>query len=252
MAEIDNFGGTTTTDVVDEKKQHVNALKEAMAATMQENGAEYEKIRNSKSNDIVITKVLGYKDTGSIVEIAKAIGKKGEPGYVPHKVAASPKNVGYAVKNIGTTPIEYQGTQCTLVDGQYVCNPVQLVIQPGEEAPLRKTDLVRLMSAPEFGFVASNGKLRSAGATSAKGLEELLGSYTFSFAEGSVLDYQHQIGVKDADGKWHVADEFKAIFGDEENVKVAAGRTKGEGGDKKSAQAYESNYVYRLLAANQM
>jgi hypothetical protein len=252
MADLDQFGGNTTATVSSEKTAHANALKEAMAATLAENGAAYEAERNTRSADIVVTKVLGYTNKGSIVETAKAIGKRGEPGYVPHKVADSAKNVGYAVKNVSANPIEYQGTECQLIDGQYVPTPVQLVIAPGQEAPLRKADLVRLMSAPEFGFVAANGKLRSSGAANANGIEELLNSYTFSFDEGSVLDYQQQIGVQDAEGKWFVADEFKSIFGDEENVKVAATRTRGEGAKKKSTQAYESNYVYRLLAQNNM
>ena len=234
--------------VVDARKQHIQELELALAATLKEEGQDVVNKYGVGKGNITVVNVLGYTDTGSIVETAKAIGKKGEPGYVPHKVSPSAKNVGYVIQNTGVEAIEYDSSECELVNGQYVVKPVKAVLQPGESAPIRRTDLTKLLAREEYSFEASNGKLKALpSATTAKDTVDKLNGYTFSFTEGSVLDRQIQIGIKGADGKWSVATEYKTLFGDEENEKpaaVRAGRTKST---KVSGAAKEANYIRRLL-----
>lgn len=249
MSGLDNFAAVAeaTTPAVDLKKEHAAKITEAFKATLAENGEQFTKVAGTRSNDIQVVNVCGYTNSGSLVEIEKAVGVKGQEGYVPHKVQAAPKSVGYIITNISENPIAYSGTQCELVDGQYVPTAVPMTLAPGATAAIRKSDLVRLLCAPEFGFEASNGKLRPAGALKAKSAEELVCSYTFKFDDAEVSNVTIQIGQQDKAGKWSVKDEYKAIFGDEENAPVKAARVKGEKSNKPSAQALEANYVYRLL-----
>lgn len=246
-ASVENAAETKP---VKEKNQHLQELKAAMQATIAEQGETIVNQFGTKAADIEVVKVLGYTDKGSLVETQKAVGKKGEPGYQPHKVAASPKNVGYIIKNNSTAPIAYVGTQCNLVDGSYVPTKVNLTLAPGAQAPIRKGDLTRLLSKIEYSLTAANGHLRPlASSVDSTDIEKKLENYTFSFDEGSVLERQEQIGVKGADGKWAVQDSYKAIFGDEENVVEKAKKAPAA---KIAGTAYEANFIRRLLAEQGM
>lgn len=282
LDSLDNLDQATTVGVAanEEKKQHIAALEAAMAETIKANGAEIVSTFGKAADTISVEKVLCYTDKGNIIEVEKAQGKRylteevpskttpgktivrvkkddngqpiKNPNYVPHVVKDSPKNVGFIIKNNGTAAIEYVTSECTKgADGQYVVTKKNASLAPGQAAPIRKTDLTALLAAPAFSFRAANGKFTPKAGCSAANitLAERLECYTFSFAEGSINDRQEQIGEKDANGKWFVRDEYKSLFGDEENVvateKKAVVRTKKE---KIDGITLEANYIYSLIA----
>lgn len=234
--------------------KHKEDLKAAMRATLEQNSAEYVQTKNSRSNDITVLSILGFGDKNP-VQIAAAVGKATladgtpNPDYQKRQVGAgAPVTVGFLVKNESANPINYEGTACTLQDGQYVTSITNETIAPGAEAVIVKADFVKLMSADEFAFLASNGNLYATGVSKAVTLEDKLNAYTFKFADGSTIsEHILQIGEKDADGKWVVKANYKPIFGFLEN-KAAKKARQRVAGQKFSKADYEANYIKTLLA----
>lgn len=267
----------STADV--ERQRHVAEVKAAMEETIKQNGAEIVKVFGTGAGNVTVEKVLCFSDSGNLIEVEPAVGQKYltevvpaktegktvvrrkkdaqgkpilNPDYIPHKVASAPKNVGFVIKNTGSSAIEYITSKCVKgEDGQYVVNKVKATLAAGQSAPIRKGDLTALLSAPEFSFKAANGQLvpKAGSAAADISIATRLDNYTFKFATGSINDNQQQIGEKGADGKWYVRQEYIELFGDEENVKATTKsgvQTPKE--DKPDASAYEANYIRQLLA----
>ncbi len=261
-----------------EKEAHLKAVKDAMKETIATQGADIVKEFASRSGEIEVLGAACYSDTGNIIEIEAAVGKrylvesiKGkngamvnrikrgpdgqpikDPNYKPHKVGPAPKNVGYFIKNNSKKPISYTTTQCELdqATGQYVPKKINAVLEPGKETAIRKGDFTALLSRTEYSFRAANGTLVPKAGSSASDLaiDARLENYTFKFdGQVTINDNQTQIGQKDENGKWHVRPEFIALFGDEENTKTST-RASGAAKEKIDASAYEANFIRKLLA----
>lgn len=230
------------------------ALSAAMQATIAESGDDYLKVKGSNSANIVITRVLGFGETGNIIET-----KKKDADGNGREVGAIAKNVGYKIQNVGSAPITY-ATEVFAKDasGKFVGSIVQKQIAPGETVAISRKYMTLFGCKPEFSNKFANGKLvrTSAGGKAVPGnvnLEAELEAYTFVFndKEISVNDesIKDQIGKKvsvDGKNKYVVIPEYEEVFGYLNNAPVkAAGRQAKPAFD---SQDLASNYIYRLAS----
>ena len=178
-------------------KQESDAERRAARKKMQLEAlrAAINEQESNTAKDIEVLNALVFGDKGSIVEVEKAVGVRGEPGYIPHRVAPMGVTVGYIIKNVSATHANI-GVNA---GGKAV------ELKYGETITLDKMDFISLLSRPEYGHNAANGRLRRLTAKDA----EIAFNYTFVFDSGSVVDRIIQVGVKTEDGKWKLADEYK-------------------------------------------
>lgn len=254
--------GTPATDSGKQNREaaakRVKALKQIYADTVKENGGQDSAVRGSKSGNIELVAPLGYTDSGSIVNGNKLknadgtpkIGKDGKPVY---EKLVSPRIVGYAIKNIGSEPIQYEGTVCVFEDGVYKKTAVAKTLNPGETVALRKADITRLISREEYNLKVSNAVLNSAGAAKAQDVEALLNAYSFAYTDETIKvpDQIQPVGDKVGDDEWVVKPEYKETFGFLENPTAPKARKARSSAPAADTQTLNANYIQRVLAGKQ-
>lgn len=225
------------------RKENLAAWKQAFEATVVETNGAIKDQLSTRSGDIEVTKALAFGEPKYIVRKDEAGNETKEP---------VPNVIGYAVMNISGEPIPCYTTKCDFVDGVYVKTPVETVIAPGATIALRKVDFVTLLSAPEFSFTASNGKLttrRFTGKT-AEELEAFLEKHNFLFDNAKVGEKLEQISTN-VGGADVVLPEYKDTFAFLENKAEKKQRQAGPKAPQHTAQELAANYVRRLIAGPQ-
>lgn len=224
-------------------KAEEKKIKTAMAQSFKVKVAsdpEFAKIVNSASGSLSVESVYKYGATGNI-----KVNKEAET----RELVACGKPVGYAVKNIGSTPIAYTTEEFAAgADGIYVGTVVNKTIAPGETVMITRKYLAMLVSRPEFGMKLANGSVITS-AVKAKSTDQILSQSYFNFKADSgktVNDDDVSIRI-DNEGK--VTDEFITVFGNLNNPKQAKTKKSGsKDGVKYTAQDYVANYIQEMLA----
>jgi hypothetical protein len=250
LGEVNTNAGKSDTDAA--KAARKAALQAALQKTLNENGQEYLKIKGTNSANVQVVNVLGFGEDGGLIQVSKKGDKDGR------KVAPSPKNVGYAVQNIGNAPIPYSTEEFVQdAEGKYVGTVVRKEIAPGEIINISRKYMTLLCADPTISNKLANGKLvkTSAGGKAVPGavnIDAELESYTFVFNDKNISvndeSVKIQIGtpVEGPDGKkkYVVADKYVSTFGFLNNAteKVAKQST----GKQFDSQDVAANYIYRL------
>lgn len=260
MSELDQFNNIPSEEAADsEKKKKVQAILDAMTATLQESGDAYNARVNQRSKDLRVTNVLSFGDSGSLKQTSKAVGKKGDTDYKAHGLEKTGANVGYVIQNVGKDPIPYTADEYSLVDGKYVPTRVNKNLAPGATAPISKKDLVILTCIPEFSFRLANGTVSPTSAKNNSNVAatsplDTIENFKFTFnpdEKTSVNDVQIPIAHRTADNDWEVEPEYVPAFGYLMNApEKKAAATGGKVSNKKSPQELNANYIRRMLEEN--
>jgi hypothetical protein len=253
-----NTAEETPVGTEEKKSNNIGALKKQYAAFLAKEPGIKEK-RNSASKSIEIVQVLGYgADNGNIIVDKELKAQTGD-----RKLKGVSKIVGYAVKNVGATPINVVTEKYAQdANGVYVGTPAVESLNPGETINLARKYFALNGVRPEFGSVFGNGTLvlRTKNDITSADLNKVLESASFRYnAELNMQvndeSVKIQIGVKDEEGKWSVQPDYTDTFGFLMNKATRA--TSGKGGAKASkakaitdneAKAYE---IYNKLCLNQ-
>lgn len=275
MSELDVFSNlgeqtpaqaTTTTATATRKAAMIAAIKETV-----QNDPTYLEVKNSLSDGIVITKVLGFGDSGNIKrgEDIPAVDKEGNPildedgkQVMKRNLIPIPENVGYIVQNNTKQELQYTIEEYAQnADGVWVGTPVTKVLAPGASAPFSRKWLTLFASQAAISNKFANGRLTRSSArikgnlTAKEAYEAELEAYYVQFTEEGLTvnddSLKEQIGkkVKGQDGKpmWVVKAEYASIFGYLNNVpeKKTGGRKGASKPPVDSADVY-ANYINKL------
>jgi len=224
--------------VRERRKQNIAAWKEALSATIAENGEQIKEVMSSRSQDIEVTAALTFGEPKMIVRTNADGTQTNEP------VA---NVVGYEVRNNSQTPINCTTTECQMVDGIYTKNSIPCVIGAGQTVALRKADFVGLMSQVEFSFTASNGKVGSRTYTGStpEEFEAFIEKHNFLFNDKKVPEMCKPISTN-IDGVDTVIDAYKSVFAYLENKAEKKTRQAGPKAPQFTPQQLAANYVRRL------
>lgn len=166
--------------------------------------------------------------------------KKGEPrkgadgkANTFRRLANAPENVGYIVKNVSDTPIEYTTTLYTQDEtGKFVGNDVKKNLMPNEEIAISRANLTKLTLRDEFNLTLENGTIIAK--TNAKSVEELFTNPYFQFSRESGMDVNspevkkliHDTQNVNGETVYVVKDEYIELFGYLNNKEEKAPKAK--------------------------
>lgn len=233
----------------DEKKARVEKMKNLYNETIREDPTMSARL-NTLSDKLIVVNTLGFGDSGNIVV---------DPKSESRALVSTSSIVGYRVKNIGDTPIEYTTEVFTKnEDGVFVGSMVSKTLAPGETADFTRKYMTSFCAVPEISFVLQNGKIVRGSSSNKNDIDAELEAYYFSFSDSNIKVNSDEIKLnvgtkmKQADGttKWVVKPEFEEIFGYLNNAKDKSKRSRGKGGTSKepySVQRISANYIHKLL-----
>lgn len=244
------------------EKAEMKQLMELFRQTVAEDPTIMQRL-NSLSDKVVVVNTLGFGEGGSLIQKELAPGeevKYDENGKPIRELVPTAKIVGYAIQNVGDTPINYVTEEFVKNEqGIFVGQKVEKVLAPGEKTALSRKYMTIFCSRPEIAFTLKNGKIvrkRQKQGEKAKSLDESLESHYFVFNDPNLKvnsdAVKINIGIKKkaADGtvKWVVKPEFEKTFGYLNNPKTAGtkGRAKAAG-TKVTPQQLAANYINKLL-----
>lgn len=244
-----------TTPAQDAKKEKINAMKESLRQTINNDPTFMDRLRKL-SNSVEVVNSLGFGDSGNII-VDKAASTKED-----RKLAVTSAIVGYRIANVGDEPIKYT-TEVWAPDesGKYVATKAEKVLVPGGFADLTRQYMTMFCAQPEISFSLLNGKIiKGSGSKGDKSPKAELESYYFSFnkdengTKKNVNDDDIKLNVGEKVGdKWQVKAEFVETFGFLNNPKETgrAGRKSGSG-ERFSAQDVAANFVWKMIQNDAM
>lgn len=243
-------------------KADMKQLMELFRQTVAEDPTIMQRL-NSLSDNVAVVNTLGFGEGGSLIQKEPAPGeevKYDEDGKPIRELVPTAKIVGYAIQNVGDTPINYVTEEFAKNEqGIFVGQKVEKVLAPGEKAALSRKYMTIFCSRPEVAFTLKNGKIvrkRPKQSGKAQALDAYLESHYFIFSDPNLKvnsdTVKINIGVKKktADGtvKWVVKPEFEKTFGYLNNPKAAGTRGRGKSaGTKITPQQLAANYINKLL-----
>ena len=249
-AIVDASVGDVDVQIAEPKKGKGKGKKskeQAMLSTefltwVRENPEEAAKL-NSRSNDFEVVKVIGFGDKGNVVADYSSGSRE---------LTLTSRNVGYKIKNLSDTPINYTTEEWTQTgDDTWESQVVEKVFNPGEEICLTRKYMALFCSPVEISFKLRNGKLTKSSNKSMRDTPvvtpESLEAFYFNFnkrADGTRIsvnddEVKLNIGVRRDDGKWVVKPEYEKTFG-YLNVKPVI--------EKKKKPDYSAQDAYALAA----
>lgn len=277
MSELDVFGkvGATDTTATSAANAAATSRKEAMIASIKEtvqNDPTYLEVKNSLSAGLVITKVLGFGDSGNIKrgEDVPATDKDGNPildengaQKMKKNLIPIPENVGYIVQNNTTQELQYTIEVFEKnAEGTFVGTPVTKILAPGKSAAFSRKWLTLFSSQAAVSNKFANGRLTRSSARAKGNLspkeayEAELEAYYVQFTEEGLTvnddSLKEQIGkkVKGTDGKpmWVVKPEYNEIFGYLNNVpeKKVGGKKPGAAKPAFDSTDIYANYINKM------
>lgn len=231
----------------DAKKDKIHQLKVELQKTLASDPSFAQRVKTlSKSLEVVNS--LGFGENGNIVLDHSSTEKK---------LLATSAIVGYRVRNIGNTDIQYKTAVCTKdANGTFVAEPQDAVLKPGATADLTRQYMTMLCAIPEISFELANGRvLVGSGSKTEKGVKGQLESYYFSFNkdEGKTINddtVKLAVAAK-VDGRWVVKPEYEATFGLLNNPKTVSKARAAKETKKYDASVAAANYVMRVIMQQQ-
>lgn len=220
----------------------------SMFETEVDSNPEFEEKLRSLTGSLEVINSLGFGDSGNIILKKTAKGRE----LVPVS-----QIVGYRIKNIGETDIEYLTEIWGETDeGVYDSEKISKVLKPGKFMDITRQYMTMFCSIPEISFTLSNGiMVKGSGYRTAETIKDQLESFYFKFKRGEdgVLKRVNDAGVKINVGekvgdKWVVKSEFTETFGFLNNVKES---DRGEGSKKSklTKQELEANYINKMVVS---
>lgn len=230
-----------------EKKEKINAMKDALKATIN-NDPEFQTKLRRLSGSVKVVNTLGYGQGGNII-VDKALSTKEK-----RVLKQTPQICGYKLENIGEETIEYQTMEyAPNAEGKWVGNTVKKSFAPGQQIDLDRKHMTIFCARPEISFTLANGKIVVSGKRSAKTLDEELMAYYFHFDKNedgtttAVNDDEVKLSIDD-NGK--VKPEYEATFGYFNNPKE--GRAPKSKGNKFTTQDLAANFINSMLQESNM
>lgn len=242
-----------TTGKVAKAKDPLELEKQALLIARSKNDPQFQESLNKYSENIEVIGALGFGDSGNfMVDKLKPVKDNGKANLVP-----TSEILGYIVVNHGTEAIPYRATNWKKNEetGEYEAVTEQAMFEPGVPTRFTKSELALMSSIAEISHRFRNGILKVKNASS-KSFDELINSYFFNFSKDknedgntftrSVHDdeFKKAIAKKDADGKWHVKEEYLDKFGYLENPDAQAANGSAKGKKKYTAQEVSANYIF--------
>lgn len=246
-AQADVAPVNTANEKKAEKSAVNQALKQDFIQKLQQDTTLTERL-NTLSDSIEVVNTLGCGTGGGLIR------KEESKNSDKRELEATPKIVGYSVKNVGETPITYQTEVWSLDEatGKYVASAVEKVMNPGDVIYLTRRFMTTLCARPEISFVLKNGSMISGSSKKNKTTEEKLSSFYFKFAADTGLAVNSDavkvsIDEEGADGKRVVKPEFVETFGYINNPEDKSGKRGKKPAKKISTQALLANYAMSLI-----
>ena len=238
-----------------EAKKRAEEMKAAFRDAMMKDPTMASRL-HSLSDSLEVVNSLGYGDSGNIVVNKERTAAEGK-----RVLASTSACVGYRVRNIGTTPINYTTEIWTRgEDGKWAGSRVEKVLEPSATADLPRQYMTMLAAQPEFSFRLANGSVRrgSGAKTAPNDLKAELEAHHFAFskeaaAEGKEInsdDVKLNVGQKDAAGKWTVKPEYQETFGYLENVEEKPAGSRKSSAPKYSSSDIAANWICEMLKGN--
>jgi hypothetical protein len=243
------------------KKERLSKMKEAWHQTINE-VPDYQSKLRTLSNSIEVVNTLGYGEGGNIVVDKKNSGKSADGK--DRALTATSQIVGYAVKNIGDTPITYKTKVWKKVGDVYEGEVVERTFAPGTVIYLNRVYMTMMCTRPEISFTLANGKIVASskrisndGNPSAEKIEEELAAHYFTFNKDEngnkkeVNSDEVKKAIADKVGDtWVVKDEYVETFGYFNNPKATKASTKKTGAPAYTTQDLAANYINTLIQKN--
>lgn len=144
--------------------------------------------------------------------------------------------VGYKIKNVSDTPIEYETEVCHKEGDAFVGQTIVAQIKPGETVNITRMYLAKLGAKVEFNMTFKNGILKGKLTKVANDIEAALSSQYFSFNKSEGLEV-HAPEVKIQIGEavtvngakaYVIKPEFEEVFGLLNNAKAPKTRDRSK------------------------